>query len=149
MPHRDVSVGKRNVARRLRTDVTDAERKLWHVLRAHRLERLSFRRQVPIGPYIADFVSRRARLVIEVYGGQHAENTADVRRDAWFTARGYDVLRFWNNDVLGNIEGVAARILDAVTNRTAIAEEDTPLPDPPPQGGRGSTGPSRAPGNES
>jgi very-short-patch-repair endonuclease len=101
-------VGK---ARRLRRDSTDAEMKLWFALRDRRLGGFKFVRQKPIAPYVADFVCRDERLVIEVDGGQHSENLADRRRDASLNADGYRVLRFWNNDVLTNLDGVLTAIL--------------------------------------
>jgi very-short-patch-repair endonuclease len=97
--------------------MTDAERKLWYALRAHRLENLGFRRQMPMGPYIVDFVSHRMRLVIEVDGGQHGfagQQRRDTVRDAWLASRGYRVLRFWNNEVLTNLDGVLTTILAAL-----------------------------------
>ncbi len=94
-------------ARALRRNQTDAEKKLWSILRRDGLGH-SFRRQHPIGPYIVDFVCLSRRLVIEADGGQHNEKQAahDDARTTWLEARGYSVLRFWNNDILGNIEGV-------------------------------------------
>ena len=93
-------------ARSLRQNMTDAERKLWYALRDRRFAGFKFRRQVPIGPFIADFVCFEERLVIEVDGGQHAESLRDQRRDRWFSANEFRVLRFWNNEVLANLEGV-------------------------------------------
>ena len=113
MPHDEVPRRQRGTAKRLRRDLTDAERALWHVLRAHRFEGVGFRRQMPIGPYIVDFVAHRMRLVIEVDGGQHltAEGQeADRTRDEWLAGRGYRVLRFSNLDVLQNVDGVADAI---------------------------------------
>jgi very-short-patch-repair endonuclease len=101
-------------ARQLRRNATDAETTLWRVLRSSNLARVKFRRQQPIGPYIADFVSFAERLIIECDGGQHAENATDVARDKWFGEQGFRTLRFWNNDVLGNREGVVRAILDAI-----------------------------------
>jgi len=101
-------------ARALRAEMTDAERKLWFALRDRRLGRVKFRRQVPIGPFVADFLCYSARLVIEVDGGQHAESRRDERRDRWFAANSFRVLRFWNNDVLSNVDGVLTVIIDAV-----------------------------------
>jgi very-short-patch-repair endonuclease len=104
-------------ARLLRRNETDAERKLWQQLRAKRFSALKFRRQFPIGDFIVDFCCKELRLVIELDGGQHAEPAAvasDSRRTGWLKSRGYRVLRFWNNDVLTNIDGVAQAILDAV-----------------------------------
>jgi len=95
--------------------MTDAERSLWFALRDRRFEQFKFRRQVPVGPFIADFICFDARLVIEVDGGQHADSLRDRRRDQWFAANKFRVLRFWNNDVLGNLEGVSTLIAQALT----------------------------------
>ncbi len=117
MPHDDVSRRQRGAAKRLRRDLTDAERALWHVLRAQRFEGVGFRRQMPIGPYIVDFIAHRMRLAVEVDGGQHHTpegQVADEIRDAWLSARGYRVLRFSNHDVLDNIDGVADAIAAAL-----------------------------------
>jgi very-short-patch-repair endonuclease len=100
----------RSRARALRQTMTDAERKLWYALRDRRFAGVKFRRQVPLGPFIADFVCFEERLVIEVDGGQHAESLRDRGRDRWFAANGFRVLRFWNNQVLSNLEGVATVI---------------------------------------
>jgi very-short-patch-repair endonuclease len=127
--HRTVSKVNRGHARRLRREMTDAETRLWFALRAHRLDGLSFRRQTPIGKYIVDFVCQERRLVIELDGGQHVESKRDVERDNWLASKGYRVLRFWNSDVLKNRIAVLEMIV-------AAAREDTPLPNPPPQGGR-------------
>jgi very-short-patch-repair endonuclease len=89
--------------------VTDAERKLWRRLRELSTGGSHFRRQATIGAYFADFACRARRLVIELDGGQHVEKAhidADAKRDAYMRANGYRVLRFWNNDVMSNIEGV-------------------------------------------
>jgi very-short-patch-repair endonuclease len=94
--------------------MTDAERKLRQRLRAHRFNEASFRRQLPIGPYIVDFACLRARLVIELDGGQHGPRRDSVR-DAWLANQNLRVLRFWNNDVHSNIEGVMQVIADALT----------------------------------
>ncbi|MEP7011615.1 MAG: endonuclease domain-containing protein [Acidobacteriota bacterium] len=98
------------VARRLRHSMTDAERHLWRHLRLLALG-VQFRRQVPIGNFIVDFACLRRRLVIEIDGGQHMESRKDEARDAWLRERGYRVLRFWNHEVLGNVEGVVAAIV--------------------------------------
>jgi very-short-patch-repair endonuclease len=105
---------KRDVARALRRKATDAERLMWGLLRDRRLNRIKFRRQVPIGPCVADFASIAHLLVVELDGSQHAESTRDARRDALLRAKGWRVLRFWNNDVMGNREGVLACIVNAV-----------------------------------
>ena len=106
--------GVHDHARTLRGRMTDAERKLWFALRDRRFAHFKFRRQVPIGPFIADFVCFDARLVIEVDGGQHADSSDDKRRDRWFAANRFQVLRFWNNDVLPNLEGVSTLIAEAL-----------------------------------
>ncbi|MGD0026384.1 MAG: endonuclease domain-containing protein [Xanthobacteraceae bacterium] len=96
-------------ARRLRRDATKAERKLWYLLQRGQMEGLSFRRQHPLGSYTVDFYCPPLRLAIEVDGGHHNEQrhqALDERRSRWLQGRGGTVLRFWNNDVLGNIEGV-------------------------------------------
>jgi very-short-patch-repair endonuclease len=122
----------RNRARSLRRNFTEAEKAVWALVRAHRLQGASFRRQIPIGPYIVDFVSHGARLVIEVDGGQHFEDKhlkADARRDAFLASKGYRVLRFTNLDVLKKREGVFETIVEAL--------KKSPLPNPPPQAGEG------------
>ncbi|MDH2385144.1 endonuclease domain-containing protein [Bradyrhizobium sp. CER78] len=98
------------LARRLRANQTDAEIALWKHLRNRQIDGHKFARQVPIGNYICDFACREKRLVIEVDGGQHAGSAADAIRDRYLADEGYRVLRFWNNEVLGNIEGVLTTI---------------------------------------
>ncbi|HWU17261.1 MAG TPA: DUF559 domain-containing protein [Devosia sp.] len=98
--------GSASRARSLRRNSTDAEARLWSVLRARQLDGYKFVRQLAIGPYFADFACREAALIIEVDGGQHAESSRDDRRTEFLTTLGYSVLRFWNNEVLGNFEGV-------------------------------------------
>ena len=98
------------LARRLRVNQTDAEAGLWNRIRNRQIDGHKFARQVRVGVYICDFVCREKQIVIEVDGGQHAESDADVVRDAHLVAAGYRVLRFWNNDVLGNLEGVLTTI---------------------------------------
>jgi very-short-patch-repair endonuclease len=99
----------------LRSTPTDAEIRLWSRLRRKQLDGLRFRRQQPIGPYIVDFFCPAAKLVIEVDGGQHAmlENE-DAWRTRWLEARGYRVVRFWNNEVLANTNGVILVILESL-----------------------------------
>lgn len=94
--------------------MTDAERRLWSALCDRRIAGHKFRRQHPVGPYILDFACVELRLAIEADGGQHADSVRDARRTAWLAGEGWRVLRFWNNDILGNIEGVAARIQEAL-----------------------------------
>jgi len=105
---------KVRIERRLRSDQTDAERKLWFALRDRRLSGLKFVRQEAVGPIVVDFVCREKNLIIEVDGGQHSDNASDRRRDSYLSDEGYRVLRFWNNDVLTNREGVLLTILDAL-----------------------------------
>jgi very-short-patch-repair endonuclease len=98
-------------AQDLRENTTPAESRLWHHLRSHRFAGIKFKRQQPIGPYIVDFVCLEKRLIIELDGGQHAfPGVSDVERDAWLLAQGFTVLRFWNNEVLGNLAGVLDEI---------------------------------------
>ena len=111
---------KRNRARRLRRSMTDAEHRLWFHLRNRALMGCKFRRQHPIGPYIADFACIEHRLIVEADGGQHADSGADRDRTRFLASCGYRVLRFWNNDVLARTDAVleqihAAVICDAVS----------------------------------
>src|ERR1700730_9562032 len=108
---------------------TRAEWARWLALRDRRLGGLKFTRQQPLGPYYADFVCREQRLVIEVDGGQHADSASDRRRDAFLTTLGYRVIRVWNNEVLGNLEGV----LQMLASELEIA----PHPVPPRRRGEG------------
>jgi len=104
----------RDFARRMRREPTPAERRLWWMLRDRRMAGFKFRRQVPVGPYIVDYLCKDARLVIEADGGQHADSTTDVARTAWLAANGYRVLRFWNGEILSNPDGVCEAILAAL-----------------------------------
>jgi very-short-patch-repair endonuclease len=101
-------------ARQLRKKMTDAERRLWSVLRGRTLSGYKFRRQHPIGLYIADFACVEHRLVIEADGGQHADNLDDERRTVWLESQGWRVMRFWNNDILTNTDGVVRMIVEAL-----------------------------------
>ena len=103
-------------ARKLRSQMTDAERKLWFALKDRRFQSFKFRRQVPIGPYVADFLTFGSRLVVEVDGGQHAESARDIKRDRWLAENDFRVVRFWNNDVLSNLEGVLAALATELQN---------------------------------
>jgi very-short-patch-repair endonuclease len=98
------------IARRLRVNQTDAEMVLWNRIRNRQIDGHKFVRQQPISGYICDFVCREKHIVIEVDGGQHNESAADAMRDRRLTEEGYRVLRFWNNDVLANTEGVLITI---------------------------------------
>jgi len=106
-------------ARELRRNPTDAERRLWQELRRRQIRGVKFRRQQPIGNFIVDFVSFEPRIIIEVDGGQHAEQVAyDEKRTRWLEAQGYRVLRFWDNEVLADIEAVMQAVFDAVEQRS-------------------------------
>ncbi len=108
--------------------MTDAELKLWNEIRAHRLMGLGFRRQVPIGPYIVDFACPDRRLILEVDGSQHAEPqsaTKDEERSAFLRARGWTILRFWNDDVLRGIDDVCQHILIAAGLTAAASQPET------------------------
>jgi very-short-patch-repair endonuclease len=112
--------------------MTDAERVLWREVRAHRFGGLKFKRQEPLGSYVVDFVCHEARLIVELDGGQHADRQeADAERTRWLESRGFRVIRFWNNDVLANTEGVLQEIGKELQNSPS-----PPLPDPLPQGER-------------
>jgi very-short-patch-repair endonuclease len=113
-------------ARRLRREMTDAERALWRMLREHFAD-WHFRRQVPIRHFIADFASHRAKLIIEIDGGQHSAEV-DAGRTRILEQEGYRVLRFWNNEVLGNPDGVWIAV-------DAALRECHPHPTLPHQGG--------------
>jgi very-short-patch-repair endonuclease len=97
-------------ARNMRNNPTLAEQRLWAALSARKVGGIRFNRQVRIKPYICDLVARTPKLVVEVDGGQHAESLTDAARTRNLESKGYRVLRFWNNDVLGNLEGVVAEI---------------------------------------
>ena len=110
--------------------MTPAERRLWNILKLRQVEGFRFRRQHPIGPFIADFACLEARLVIEVDGGQHDESSTDPARDAFIRREGFKVLRFWNNEVMANLEGVCSVIAHALAERC-------PHPSLPPQAEEG------------
>ena len=115
-------------ARQLRSGQTEAEARLWYHLRAGRFNGLKFRRQHPLPPYIADFCCVEGRLVIELDGSQHSPE-GDAARTRYLQSQGWQVLRFWDNDVLGRTDAV----LEAIWNSVLAAD---PLPNPSP-GGRG------------
>jgi very-short-patch-repair endonuclease len=128
----------------LRQSQTDAERKLWWRLRDRRLTEFKFRRQHPIGPFVADFCCTEAKLVIELDGGQHTvQRSSDSARTEFLEAQGYRELRFWNNEILTNTDGVVQRVA------LALREDHRPSPCPLPRGERdgqkGSRGFSQSP----
>ena len=105
-------------AKSLRKKQTDVENRLWRHLRNRELNGFKFRRQMPIGPYIVDFACRSAKLVVELDGSQHAEQTAKDRdRTDFLESRGYCVLRFWNNEMIENFEGVLETLTLALSQR--------------------------------
>jgi len=129
-------------ARRLRANQTEVEKRLWSRLRDRGLFSLKFRRQVPLGPFVADFVCAEQALVVELDGGQHSSSEAsDDRRTAWLESRGWRVIRFWNNQANENIEGV----LHVIAGACGI-NVDHPHPGPLPGGEGEETG--RLPGGE-
>ena len=133
--------GKIMRARTLRKTMTDPERKLWAILRSRRFSGYKFRRQVPVGPYVADFLCFESRVLIEADGSQHSENTRDEHRDGWFAARGFITLRFWNHEILTQTamvtETIWARLQERLSAPSSVAasprhllpqgeKEDTP-----------------------
>ena len=111
MPHQIVPPAHRRFARAMRTDATNAEHMLWQALRGKQLEGLKFKRQVPIDGRIVDFVCFDARLIIELDGGQHSGSKSDLLRDRHFDAQGFHTIRFWNNGVEEDLDGVCQTIL--------------------------------------
>jgi very-short-patch-repair endonuclease len=105
----------RERAKQMRSEPTPAEHRLWQLLRAKRLAGYKFKHQLPIDGYIVDFACLQQRLIVEADGGQHCESGYDEKRDAHLTAQGFRILRFWNNDIFDNEEGVLTSILDALT----------------------------------
>lgn len=125
LPHKNI-----HFAKLLRSNQTPQELKVWQALRASRLMSFKFRRQVPIGEFIVDFVCFDQKLIIEIDGGQHADNLKDIVRDATLKKLGFRVLRFWNNEVDQNFDGVMDLVLRQLQN-------PTPHPDSLPIGERG------------
>lgn len=99
------------LSRKLRNNLTEAEKYLWYVLRAENLG-VKFRRQAPIGNYIVDFVCYEKKLIVELDGGQHYGSVDDKIRNEWLSSQGFTVLRFWNNEVLENRDGVVQKIIE-------------------------------------
>ena len=116
-------------AQELRTNATEAEKRLWRRLSRRQLCGCKFSRQMPVGPYICDFMCREARLVIEIDGGQHSVHSEKDRSGTrYIESEGYRVLRFWNNDAFGNMDGVLQAIAKTL---------EAPPPAAPPASGRG------------
>ena len=125
------------LAKKLRKNMTDAERLLWRYLRDRQLDGYKFRRQRPIGPYIADFVCLEKKLVVEVDGGQHAGQVElDTKRSGYFKEKGYRVLCFWNNEVLQETESVLTVILSSLDRNVTSLPLSSPSPWPSPLGER-------------
>ena len=116
-PAQQSHASKRLFAKHLRKNMTDVEKKLWQQLRAHRFEDYKFKRQVPIGNYIVDFACLKNHLIIELDGSQHEGSTHDEIRDAWLSAQGFRILRFWNIDINQALDGTLLAILDAVKDQ--------------------------------
>jgi very-short-patch-repair endonuclease len=123
-------------ARFMRANPTDAERKIWYLLRHRRLGERWRRQEIIDDAYIVDFMCFEHRLIIEADGSQHSDSKSDETRDAYLKAQGFTVLRFWNSDILANIEGVGEAVLDAIGNNTAQKRGD-PTPQPLSRRGRG------------
>jgi len=122
---------KKLKSRYLRKNLTEAEKKLWGILRNKQLDGFRFRRQVPIGCYIVDFLCYENRLIIEVDGGHHCQNIEyDCQRTEWLEEQGFTVIRFWNNEVLKQLDAVREFVL-----RKCYL--NSPHPNLPPQGGKG------------
>ena len=131
MPHRPVSDEMLGRAREMRSQMTRAEAVLWNELRAHKLDGLAFRRQTPIGPFIADFVCHAALLIVEADGQQHSAWDSvqnDQRRDAFLAGRGYKVLRFTNTEILEERDSVIQRIRETASRRIACPPPSQPSP---------------------
>ncbi|MBV9834814.1 MAG: endonuclease domain-containing protein [Alphaproteobacteria bacterium] len=123
-------------ARAQRRDMTEAERILWRRLRRQQFLDARFRRQVPIGPYIADFACLKARLVVEIDGSQHVEAASyDAKRDAFLSREGFRVLRFWNNDITARADSVMEAIFVALDG-VRLRHPPSALRAPSPSGGR-------------
>ena len=125
-------------AKHMRGEPTETEHRLWQIVRGKRLAGWKFRRQVRLGAYTPDFVCHRAKLIVEVDGGHHCEED-DGDRDSWLKSQGYRVLRFWNNDIFENEEGVLKAILSALEAPAAASSRNgrPPLPNPSPTRGEG------------
>ena len=113
-----VKRGNPNLARKLRRSGTDAERLFWSKVRNRQVDGLKFKRQMPVGDFIADFCCAELKVIVELDGGQHQNNSSDVRRTEVLERLGFRVVRFWNNDVLGNVEGVVDQLRAEISKMT-------------------------------
>jgi very-short-patch-repair endonuclease len=111
MPHQPIPPKNRGFARAMRREPTEAEDRLWGALRGRRLDRIKFRRQVPVGAYIADFLCAEAMLIVEIDGSQHSDSAYDLKRAAALKAHGFRVLRFWNDEVMRELDSVCDTII--------------------------------------
>lgn len=132
MPHSAIAQRTRGQPQSLRRRPTDAERKLWYLSRSLKPLGLHFRRQAPIGVCIADFAWHAGKLVVEIDGGQHAQErqACDARRTAWLESQGCRVLRFWNNEVLQTSRSVGEAVLTAAKESAAARKDPIPIPSP-------------------
>jgi very-short-patch-repair endonuclease len=131
MPHAVVSERQRNRAKQLRQAMTRAETLLWRYLKANRVDGLGFRRQTPIRNYIADFICMSAKIIVELDGESHdveERQRADKNRNAFFVSEGFQVLRFTNQQVMSNLEGVVETIRQAATDHLRGLPLSPPLP---------------------
>lgn len=103
-------------AKSLRRRLTDVEKKLWYQLRDRRFQGIKFRRQYPIGRYFVDFICVEKKLIIELDGSQHADNPKDIVRDNWLKNEGYVIIRFWNNEIIQNLDGVLQVVQTHIQN---------------------------------
>ncbi|WP_407065645.1 endonuclease domain-containing protein [Devosia sp.] len=103
----------------MRHEPTEAEAKLWRLLRDRRFVAHKFRRQLPMGEYVVDFVCLSAKLIVEADGSQHADNTYDTERDAYLKAQGFRILRLWNNDILARPDSVLEAVWAALEGQTS------------------------------
>jgi very-short-patch-repair endonuclease len=127
-------------ARSLRRNETEAEHRLWQVLRARQLGGHKFVRQLSVGPYFADFACREAALIVELDGSQHVDSNLDEIRTRFLNEQGYSVLRVWNNELVSNIHGVAEAILAAIAGHPSPGERFAPATlSPEGRGGRGAS----------
>jgi very-short-patch-repair endonuclease len=128
----------------MRREMTDAEKKLWFLLRSRRLGGIKFRRQAPIGPFIADFVCLSGKLIVEADGGQHFASDRDADRDRWLAEEGYVVVRYANNDILSNPEGVLTDLAARLTTPPhPVSARSASLDHPLPRRGEGKDGRER------
>ena len=118
MPHQEPPKDHRRHAKAMRADATRAENMLWQALRRSQLEGFKFKRQVPLDGYILDFVCFDCKLIVEADGGQHSQSARDQARDRHFAAEGFETLRFWNDEVDKNLDGVCTHILHRLNARS-------------------------------